>query len=1077
MPDDILYVPLNEIIEEWEPATEYLVPDNDFSNIVFLPPNIDLKNSKLTFVNCKFNIINLSHNKLKVSLSFKNCHFLHSINLRNSKVYGEIVFEDCTGLDKGPDHQIDIDGLAIRGNMRLSGCKGFHTFDLDNLKCEGEFYLEDSEAIHFTIENSRIYRNCLIQNCKGSDFFSLGNSRFDNTLVIKNSHFTNSVDHLNFQNLHVKSLFELINVSVDGPMVGKSITCGGGLIIRGLEIKNHSLDYPAVMDFSGGTFSFIKIYDLIACNDVDFSSCQVDVDFEILRGNNEIYGKFFLKSINIKNDCSIQGLTVHKSLDLGNAYIGNRLFFNPYLAGVKNHEFSFKYVIIKEDLILSQIKVGITRLFGVTIGRVLRVISGHFHALGIYPRLRINSTGSNHQYLINNIESSEIKRVTIKNVEVISNVDFSQIKVGSHACKELNNSKKQKKHPVSFVFSHSNIMGYLRISSNDALPLIERIICGQIRDYISESEREAPHKDDIVLHHKDNKLIPFKTEIQGDLNLSACHVDGSIDLRNTAVIPIDLPPNQEDPVFIGGRIILRDCKIVTNINMQDRFFSDDKIQAKHLITRCTQLVMDDLECGGNIQLYGLVIDDERVYNPGYYFPYDKARVMATGLNCKSEVNFFNPFISSVSPDAMTLSHHAQILPGDILIDGIEAHQLRILRKVFFFRDTEKNQRYQDKEGHISLDYSRIKNLLVYFENEKNFYLNNKHSLSFLGMEVKIWSFLGNIPSHKHNKETHSSKLTFENDHHQATAIDFSRLLSYGKYFETNTWYNVERYLRSIGQEDEADKVHVNMTKTRLEKFTLGKNKNVLRYYFEHIIHWPTGYGTQLTKPMYIFILPLFFVSACLFSNPQNVSPTFSALQTFDGYHGFYKSVQKDIFELQPTGPNKNNAPSYTIHEHDSSPQSYKEDYQFHQLNDYKQVITYSTLCHEPEKSKYTKHETHTIDFPLPHPLCEGQWDWFDGIELAITHHIPMISYVVEPAWEARSEPMEHDYCLFSVPDLNSAHKDPDGYVHITDKNCLWKMDYYLTPGHYTFFTSLLSWIIIPVYLFSITSRFFRFKYI
>ena len=251
--------------------------------------------------------------------------------------------------------------------------------------------------------------------------------------------------------------------------------------------------------------------------------------------------------------------------------------------------------------------------------------------------------------------------------------------------------------------------------------------------------------------------------------------------------------------------------------------------------------------------------------------------------------------------------------------------------------------------------------------------------------------------------------------------------------DLEVWNRLQRQLRDSGKTEVADLIFIEMTKKGI---ALNSNTHGIKFYWAHLIGWLTNYGTNFYRPLLFLLLPLFFISSFMFSDPRNISPTYDAVEAYGGYDIFF-------------GENKDPEDPLSIYNHLTVGEP----------------LTYYTLCTSYFEHN-GRHKLHT-----PHPICEGSWDILDGVELALTYHLPMFSYFIDPAWEARSEPLIEDSCLLSIPSEMHYAPNKDFLVKF-DWTCI---DFFkeLTPGRYTFFASFLSWVIIPVYFYGFASRVIR----
>ena len=269
-----------------------------------------------------------------------------------------------------------------------------------------------------------------------------------------------------------------------------------------------------------------------------------------------------------------------------------------------------------------------------------------------------------------------------------------------------------------------------------------------------------------------------------------------------------------------------------------------------------------------------------------------------------------------------------------------------------------------------------------------------------------------------------------------------RYINFLKQLEDNdleVWNKIQIQLRDSGKTEVADKISVEMRKTQI-KVNYDPQHSIFFFWY-HFTGWLTHYGTNFYRPIIYFLFPLFIVSSIIFSNPKNISPTFDAMEAHGGYADFFTDKNEAEYahniRLLPQGTQ----------------------------------LTYESVCMYSEKERW-KNINLKKHFPLPHPICEGVWTLVDGIEMALTYHLPMLSYFVEPAWEARSEPIETDQCLLKIPTLDFENLDSN-HLPTFQGDCYKNTFTFLTPGHYTFFASFISWIIIPIYFYGFASRIIR----
>ena len=289
-------------------------------------------------------------------------------------------------------------------------------------------------------------------------------------------------------------------------------------------------------------------------------------------------------------------------------------------------------------------------------------------------------------------------------------------------------------------------------------------------------------------------------------------------------------------------------------------------------------------------------------------------------------------------------------------------------------------------------------------------------------------------------------------------IDFLRKLEND---DLEVWNKLQLQIRDTGKTEVADLIFIEMRKIQITK---NYNKHVSLYYWFHFTGWLTNYGTDFYRPLIYFLLPLFLLSSIIFSQPQNISPTFSAVEALGGY---------DTFFVENTKEDTNNSVQQTDEDHGASGEtSITGGYGEYRRLPHRAELTYENLCMHSREERWTSQSVYEHYYPRPHLICEGDWTLVDGIKLALTYHLPMLSYFVEPAWEARSEPILEDHCLFRLPEVVTDMKNDQVHNNLTGE-CLSSPLTYLTPGHYTFFASFISWIIIPIYFYGFASRIIR----
>ena len=259
--------------------------------------------------------------------------------------------------------------------------------------------------------------------------------------------------------------------------------------------------------------------------------------------------------------------------------------------------------------------------------------------------------------------------------------------------------------------------------------------------------------------------------------------------------------------------------------------------------------------------------------------------------------------------------------------------------------------------------------------------------------------------------------------------------------DLEVWNKLQQQIRDSGKSEVANLIYSEMRKQQIE--TNYRKENLAQYYWSHITGWMTHYGTDFYRPIIYFLMPLFILSSFMFKSPNNITPTYDAMEAFGGYDSFF--IGDDTPDALTTP--------------------------FRQLP-IGTPLTYETLCIKSKKEKWIARPFKPNENQL-HPMCEGKWGLIDGIELALTYHLPMLSYFVEPAWEARSEPLKGDDCMFRIPHLSVDSSTDDKRSMIEGKTCITSPFKYLTPGHYTFFASFVSWIIIPVYFYGFAARIIR----
>ena len=775
----------------------------------------------------------------------------------------------------------------------------------------------------------------------------------------------------------------------------------------------------------------------------------------------KINTKLTISSLYIKHDLQLDSTVVGDSLyaeDLtinGDAYFRNitvkhRLTFYPKLKKETKSQGSveiteFEYVCIHGILDLGLAKVGYLDFYGVHVKKNFVITTGEFKEFNIKPGVKLARENNNEgKYQIIEYVHSEIGSFHAKYLTVDGDVDFSHAKIGliEHSDSKSVFSDYRDEVPLGFHLTHSTIKGYINLFP---VKWLYRLASTYEKVIIDNSQFGV--EEIYVLSDDGNGYANtlFETIVYGEVNIRACDVNASVDLRKVTVLDTNEYRQRYFELQKGanlnyplGRISLSDVTIRRNLHIKDSFLDDEELlppekskYGYHNIrdvkfrTECSQLILDDVQCGGNVSLEGLTIRDETKKL--------KERIVATGLKCKGELSFLN--VETFEKSGGGRKDRARIEPGKVLLDRMDVYKINFSREIFGLN-------YQNAD--VDFQNSKIGVFVKYFEKRSVEKRREKQSYTVLGMEVLEWNFRGYIRKGRFFGTNES--FINEETGYVSKADDFSRVLENVKNFEPNSWRYVETYLKKIGMDDEASEVRVRMKKQQLKNATLRKDHNVVRYYFERLLNWPTNYGTKLAKPIYMFLLPLFLLSSLLFSNPQNVTPTFNALEAYGGYDEFYKDNNKDTVFGE-------DIPDFKI------------------IPKEQVVLTYKTVCIDIEDKSEKK----------LHPICNGsKWGIVDGFQMALTYHIPMINYVIEPSWEARSEKMPEDYCLFKIPKVkavdypNGGESFIDIDLSVSAKETLcFKIDRYITPGNYTFFATLISWILLPLYIYALTNRLFN----
>ena len=192
------------------------------------------------------------------------------------------------------------------------------------------------------------------------------------------------------------------------------------------------------------------------------------------------------------------------------------------------------------------------------------------------------------------------------------------------------------------------------------------------------------------------------------------------------------------------------------------------------------------------------------------------------------------------------------------------------------------------------------------------------------------------------------------------------------------------------------------------------------------------------------------------------------MQAYGGYFEFYDVTDENHLTVHAPPPIHSTTQSndHTLqikNKIDKTTYSNNGQFSLHQLDHFQQELNYSNICLGLEHKTALAINPQDPNIPQEeslsslasketlHPLCTGGWNFFKAMSIAMTYHIPMIHFWLDSDWEARSRPSQNDYCLFPFNDQSDC-------------------SIVITPFYYAFAVTLLSWIILPVYLFGITNR-------
>ena len=760
----------------------------------------------------------IGHDEVEVKESFSLNLFLSGdISFLYSRINGKV---HITNLFAG---KIELMYAEIFGDIQIKQSQTRFNVSLVSAKLNAYVYIADS---NFGLSNPT----------NSFDHQSLPKHRTFHTLNAYKARI-----HSNFEiyRTHIFGNFSVGNSEIQGILILKELTTSRDFYLKGSEVFK------------------IEMRQLNILENVNFSSIHVQTDVNIEGDNNTVNGMFLLVAAHIHSNLFIQGLTIGQTMDLSACVIADKLCFNPttqFKAQAKDsqtdhvidhqHEHAidsknlpsirFQYVEIHGSLILNNANIGFIYAHGLTVVRRLDIIGGDFTRIQFFPGVELSlinefnasrtdslNQSSEAQYRISRYIKSKFGVINIASVHIKDHLEACHLEVGKDYDLKESILNKAGVHIYFSTFG-----GPLRLFAPNTYRTIWYYYRKSfIKNRLEIEKRQSPfssrthQQSSLWLYTVGDELIAnmpdddeLETIIYGDIDLRGNQIGGSLDLRN---IKTHLLPDARK----GGNIVLEGTKVSRHVHLGGYTASDEldaslekKRMNKRLHTTCQHIKLDQMQCSGNIELFGL-----KLYNPvaqnrevGATNIHPTQEVLsAVGLVCKGKLSFIQYWDQTQIASIENL-YQAQIESGVLNLNSMDVHELRIGRQVF-----NTTQSY----GHIDLEQSKISNLIVFINSTDVEQQRQKQTYSILGSLITEWTFKG-ARLWKHSKKMSNNNMVDDVTIEESTAQDFKKILNYTKHFEQNSWHMAEKYLRKIGRDDEADRLHVTKNQTTFKRKVL-----------------------------------------------------------------------------------------------------------------------------------------------------------------------------------------------------------------------------------------------------------------